>query len=116
MKVYVIKNNDGMYFDGNFCNNLHWDDTIRYAWFFSDKETAEHDCCNQDIFDDDCKVEEITIAEGDLEQENKILQKALELAVHDLATYEWQGLGKFARSEEIIQAELIDQAKKEMEE
>ena len=40
----------------------------------------------------------------------QILQMALDSIVHDLAIYEWQGNGKFARSEEIIKAEAIAQA------
>ena len=83
MKAFVIKNKEGKYYD-------YWADCmidkLDSTCIYLEKEQAEKDIVN-------CKSEdvvEITIAEGDLEEENKqlkeqlnIREKALELACHD---------------------------------
>lgn len=46
-----------------------------------------------------------------ISKEFKVYEKALDIMAHDLAILEWEGLGKFARSEEIIKAEVLDAAK-----
>ena len=74
MKAFVIKNKDGgySYAGGSFSKDL---------CISSCYETIEQ--CQKviDYYDlKDCEVVEITIVEGNLEQENKILDEALNIA------------------------------------
>lgn len=120
-KCYVIKNKDGKYMSESceFETNQLWQ-----AQLFDRKEIAEFYCNLKEN-----EVIECTICEGDLELELKELRKLLvkeleyhevyksacEKLSHDLAAYEWQGEGRFARSEEIICAEAVKDAREEIE-
>ena len=77
MKAYVIKNEDE-YLMQNSENRLYFTKYLDKAEIFSDYELAKCDCFSC------CEVVEITITEGDLEKENKILKKALELACKNI--------------------------------
>lgn len=73
MKAYVIKNKVHGYFGvNNMYQYPEWS-SIDLAYYFKTEEEAEK-FKNKNY--PTCKVVEITIAEGDLEEENKVLKKA----------------------------------------
>ena len=84
MKAFVIKNKEGKYFD---CWALGFVDIINECTIYQDRQTAENDiknCIKDDEYlgyKDDCEVVEITIAEGDLEQQ--LAEKDKEIAFLD---------------------------------
>ena len=82
MKAYVIKNEDE-YLMQNSENRLYFTKYLDKAEIFSDYELAKCDCFSC------CEVVEITIAEGDLEQEIAVLKRALELACEDLQFFDY---------------------------
>lgn len=73
MKAFVIKNKEGKYWNTSFDYEgkpLLTDDIVD-AMPYDDFDIQMVKCPK------DCEVVEITIAEGDLEKENKVLNKAL---------------------------------------
>ena len=79
MKAFVIKNKEGEYLeegkDRYGEDTIIWHKDIVYADIYSSKGIAE---MKLEPFYKDCEAVEITIAEGDLEQENKELKEQLE--------------------------------------
>lgn len=73
MKAYVIKNKEGKY--------LFFEDVVN-ATVFETKEYAELKVFGTGLTD--YKIVPITICEGDLEEENRVLKRALELACLEL--------------------------------
>ena len=74
MKAYVIKNKEGKFFVGE---DLYLK-SFSCAKIFTKYEIKK-------VFEEiempkDCTIVHITISEGDLEEENRVLKKALELA------------------------------------
>lgn len=84
MKAFVIKNKEGKYkmSDNGVQLETYFHNALSSAEIFDDYEIALCDCPSN------CKVIKITIAEGNLEQENKILKKALKLACECIKRYE----------------------------
>lgn len=79
-KAYVIKNKEGKYFgyfDG-ITGKSEFSNKPQKFIMFNTIRNAKHIKNHFDL--KDCEVVEITIAEGDLEKENAMLRKALELA------------------------------------
>lgn len=66
MKVYVIKNKERKYLQ-LYNDDPEFDDEIYNAFMYYSKKSAEKDIVLLGL--KDCKVVEITIAEGDLEEE-----------------------------------------------
>lgn len=79
MKAFVIKNKEGKYFVNTYC----WAEKICNAYICDDKDSLEK--LKELYLLTDCKVVEITISEGNLEQENKQLEEQ-----HDLLIDEFQ--------------------------
>lgn len=78
MKAWMIKNKDGEY-----CDCCLWSSEKIYDGdIYEKKEDAENDAkeWNEEYPADKFEVVEITIAEGNLEEENRVLKRALELA------------------------------------
>ena len=74
MKAFVIKNKEGKYRASevkNFSGFYYYTDKLVQAEFFSDYELAKVSCLESE------EPVKITIAEGDLEKENKIFKEAL---------------------------------------
>ena len=78
MKAYVIKNKDGKYWQWTYNNESEFLGEIYNAFMEYSKTRAEKDIVSWQL--KDCNVVEITICEGDLEEENRVLKKALKLA------------------------------------
>lgn len=72
-KAFVIKNKEGKYFD-------YWAacfaDELDVTCIYLEKEQTKKDIVSCDL--KDCEIVEITIAEGNLEQENKHLKRLLD--------------------------------------
>lgn len=67
MKTYVIKNKEGKFWQFLYNDESEFVDEIYNAFFHYSREVAEKDI---DLWGlKDCKVVEVTIVEGDLEQE-----------------------------------------------
>lgn len=82
MKAFVIKNKEGKYIQSAFYYDFV--NTLVDCTLFSTKQDAEHELS----IDEDCKdceVVEITIVEGNLEEENRVLKRAYESACKKLA-------------------------------
>ena len=78
-KAFVIKNKEGKYLKED--KNIYGDDTIHWydivsADIYTTKEIAEF---HKEPFYRDCEVVEITIAEGDFEQQLAEKEKQLEI-------------------------------------
>ena len=78
MKAYVIKNKEEKYRGNSYIGEVR---DIRHAEIY--------DTLKEIILNDGEEVVEITIAEGDLEEENRILKRALELATDNCDNY-WE--------------------------
>lgn len=80
MRAFVIKNKEGKYWCGNDIFSATID--IRKTYICEDFNFISKviNKLSSEGLLTDCEVVEITIAEGDLEQENKTLRRALELA------------------------------------
>lgn len=76
MKAYVIKNKEGEYFITNFGKPM-FSKEIADAYIDTDKQNL--DCIIIDNSFKDCTIVSITMAEGDLEEENRVLKKEREL-------------------------------------
>lgn len=76
MKAYVIKNKDGKYWRSKFDKkgNILLTDDIVDAMPYEEDELKMLECPK------DCTIVPVTICEGDFEEENRVLKKALELA------------------------------------
>lgn len=83
MKAYVIKNKEGEYLRGTYGKNGEycWTKDIIDAMTYGFNEFMPQPIEN-------CTLIPITISEGDLEEENRILKRALELACEKLITLE----------------------------
>ena len=84
MKAYAIKNKEGEYWCGNDIFSATID--IRKIYICEDFDFISKviNKLSSEGLLTDCKVVEITIAEGDLEEENRVLKRALELCVNVL--------------------------------
>lgn len=76
-KGYVIKNKEGKYFVTFFGKPI-FSKEISEAYMNADKQNLNYIINDKSI--KDCTIVPITICEGDLEEENRVLKKALELA------------------------------------
>lgn len=74
MKAYVIKNKEGKYYCGFsfIISSDRFENDIKDANIFEEDELKMLECPK------DCTIVPITIYEGDLEEENRVLKKALE--------------------------------------
>ena len=80
MKAFVIKNEEGKYLKRGFTRfeNPEKDGVFNTGHFYyENKEEAKSDIVCYGL--EDCKVVPVTIAEGDLEQENKKYKKDYEI-------------------------------------
>lgn len=76
MKAFVVKNKEGKYlYEYGYCN---FGDNISYVHVEEDRKELENLLENYKLVLGDCEVVEITIAEGDLEQENKQLKERIQ--------------------------------------
>lgn len=83
MKAYVIKNKVHGYFGvNNMYQYPEWSSIDLAYYFKTEKEAKEFKNKNYPT----CKVVEITIAEGDLEEENRILKSKLYEIWYNFAT------------------------------
>lgn len=88
MKAFVIKNKEGKYYD---CWAMDFTDIINECAIYQDKQTAENDiknCIKNNEYlgcKNDCEVVEITIAADNLQKENEVLHRALELACENVS-------------------------------
>lgn len=108
MKAYVIKNKEGKYVRGTgmfFGKEIvYWADDIIDAMPYEEDELKMLECPK------DCTIVPITICEGDLEEENRVLKKALKLACTQIwAMSNWEN-SKPEVIEDAIQ-HFIQQAK-----
>lgn len=107
MKAFVIKNKEGEYFDKE------------NRWFFG----PDYTCCEHIYYtiDDakrhidyyglkDCEVVEITIVEGDLEQENKHLKRLLD-AKEKIETNSIKGFKKLNEENKQLKEQLAEKDK-----
>ena len=83
MKAFVIKNKEGKYFQWLFNDEPDWEDKLYNGFMHYSKEDAEKSIIQWQL--EDCEVVEITIAEGNLEEENRILKRAYQSACEKLA-------------------------------
>ena len=69
MKAFIIKNKEGQYYSRNLLNpdNFLFEDRIVRCELFATEEIAKFEITFNEL--KDCEVAEITIAEGDLEQQ-----------------------------------------------
>ena len=83
MKAFVIKNKEGEYLRGTYGKNGEycWTKDIIDAMTYGFNEFMPQPIEN-------CMLVPITIAEGDLEEENRILKRALEMACQKITYYE----------------------------
>ena len=77
MKAFVIKRNDGKYWQWLFNHEPDWEDKLYNGFMHYSKEDAEKRIIQWQL--KDCEVVEITIAEGDLEQEIDLLKSIVKL-------------------------------------
>lgn len=84
MKAYVIKNKEGKYYCGFsfIISSDKFENDIKGANIFEEYEL------NMFKLTKDCTFVPITICEGDLEEENRVLKKALELACEKISSWE----------------------------
>lgn len=80
MKAFVIKNKEGKY----WCGNDIFSETIDISKTYICEDfdfisKVVNTGLREGLFTTNCKLAEITIAEGDLEQENKQLKKEIKL-------------------------------------
>lgn len=78
MKAYVIKNNEGKYCQISFNGWMNFVSELCCAYIYHSQQGAEKLIKCHEL--EDCEVVEITIAEGDLEEENRELKAKLETA------------------------------------
>lgn len=75
-KAFVIKNKEGKYlYEQGYCS---FGNVICYAHIETDREELENLLENYKLILGKCEVVEITIAEGDLEQNENLKQQLLE--------------------------------------
>lgn len=86
MKAYVIKNKEEKYWQWTYNDESEFLGEIYNAFMEYSKTRAEKDIVDWQL--KDCTIVPITICEGDLEEENRVLKKALELACEDISLYE----------------------------
>jgi len=106
MIAYVIKNKKGKFWQFLHNNKSEFVDEIYNAFFHYSKHDAEKTICSWGL--KDCKVVEITIVEGDLEQEltekDKEIEK-LNLMIKTLPNHD-------AELEQTIRKQVCDEFKK----
>ena len=81
-KAFVIKNKEGKYWQWTYNEESEFVDEIYNAFMHYSKHQAEKDIESWEL--KDCEIIEVTVAEGDLEEENRVLKRALELCVNVL--------------------------------
>ena len=99
MKTFVIKNKEGKYYEGL---SEKWYDSLDRCTYFKNKESAEYERKNL-LKLKNCEIIEITIAEGDLEQENAKLKSELEGKVD---YWEWQNNMAKTKHIEILEKDI----------
>ena len=77
MKAYVIKNKEGKYCQISFNGWIGFASELYNAYIYHSKQGAEGIIKGHKYQLEDCEVVEITVAEGDLEKENRVLKEAL---------------------------------------
>ena len=84
MKAFVIKNKEGKYYSRNLLNpdNILFENSIVVCEHFATEEIAKFEITFNEL--KDCEVVEITIVEGDLEQDNKQLEIYKNLERYDV--------------------------------
>lgn len=75
-RAYVIKNKEGKYWQWLFNHEPDWEDKLYNAFLHYSKKDAEKSIIQWQL--KDCEVVEITIAEGDLEQQLAEKDKEIE--------------------------------------
>ena len=107
MKAYVIKNKEGKYWRSKFNKkgNILLTDDIVDAMPYEEDELKIIECPK------DCTIVPITICEGDLEEENRVLKKALELAIQEINRLETDYKWAYIRASECLFEDFIQQAK-----
>ena len=117
MKAFVIKNKVHGYFGvNNMYQYPEWSSIDLAYYFKTEKEAEKFKNKNYPT----CKVVEITIAEGNLEEENRALKRALELACERIKNmYEQEQQYCTNEFENFVKVEydfFIEQAKGEKDE
>ena len=113
MKAFVIKVKENCYWLGGFYGKNNYDD-IAHAKVYINKTQAEKQCkLVNESYGHIAKVIEITIAEGDLEQENKQLKKERKSLRRKLELEEKNNLENITDADEIIE-QLKEQLSKEL--
>lgn len=130
MKAYVIKNKDGKFWQFLHNDKSEFVDDVYNAFFHYSKHDAEKAICSWGLID--CEVVEVTIAEGDLEEELTIYKRALELACVNVncmdccyfncrkepynEKHNCIECGELGLTQKHLSKYFLDQAKKELEE
>lgn len=87
-KAYVIKNGKNFYWFGEDAFFNVYDGSFapfdKNVIMFGSEDLAEKAINRNELYD--CTIVPVTICEGDLEEENRVLKKALELACEELET------------------------------
>ena len=109
MKAYVIKNKEGKYWRSKFDKegNILLTDDIVDAMPYEEDELKMLECPK------DCTIVPITICEGDLEEENRVLKKALESVCDGYVRPEVYGTDVWEEAEKCggLEQYFIQQAK-----
>ena len=123
MKAYVIKNKEGKYWCGNNIFSATMD--IRKIYICEDFDFISkviNKLLSESLLKD-CEVVEITIAEGNLEQQLAIYKRALELEneerfknIDSIWMIEDDNKTKFINTAEELTNYFLDKAKKKLEE
>jgi hypothetical protein len=106
MKAYMIKNKEGKYCQISFNGCINFVSELYCAYMYHSQQGAEKIIKCHEL--EDCKVVEITIYEGDLEEKCKELEKALELGAEKIE-FMAQMLGQTLDYD--VKENLIQQAK-----
>lgn len=110
MKAFVIKNKKGRYYATvNPVSGFIFTEFIEYAMQFDEEQDAKDDIWYRKM--KNCTIIPITISEGDLEEENRVLKKALELACEELVSRDGCSIIPEDESLESYVEEYIQQAK-----
>lgn len=84
MKAYVIKNKEGKYWQWLFNNEPDWEEKLYNGFMHYSQKDAEKSIEQWQL--KDCKVVEITIAEGDLEKQLAEKDKEILLLNREIST------------------------------
>ena len=101
-KVYAVKNKNGKYWCGNndFASFKSRNINATFDYQIAERHAKKFD---------DCEVTILSICEGDLEEENRVLKKALELACEEIDNY-WNCKEAYKKNQ-TLEEYFIQQAK-----